>query len=293
MLRRVSAVLLLVVLVPAPSFAWGTAAHRMIMRRALDLLPPELKAYFNERREEMIARSTDPDMWRALDLSEDPNHFVNLGDPRLGPFPFAAYPRDYSAALARFGPFELSKLGTLPFREEIVFGSLRRAFEQVGKGNQIAKDESYLFAAAAAHYVQDATQPLHASHNYDGQLTGQRGLHSRFEADLFTRFEAAMTLTPAPPKTFASAKDVSFETLLASWQKVDAILRADKEAIGAKDTYDDAYYEAFFAKVKPIMEERLSTAISLTASMIVSAWEQAGRPNLHATSAREPRKVQR
>lgn len=293
MLRRLCAALVVSLLVPAPSYAWGTAAHRAIMRRALDLLPPELKAYFGERREEMIARSTDPDMWRSLDLNEDSNHFVNFGDPQLGPFPFTAYPRDYSAALAKFGPFNLSKLGTLPFREEEVFGSLKRAFEQVGRGNQVAKDESYMFAAAAAHYLQDATQPLHASHNYDGQLTDQRGVHARFETDLFTRFESRLTFTPAPPRDFSSPRDVAFDTLIASWQKVDELLKADKDAIGTKDTYDDAYYEAFFARVKPMMEERLSTAISLTASMIVSAWEQAGRPDLHPTIAREPRKVQR
>ena len=33
-------------------------------------------------------------------------------------------------------------------------------------------------------------------------------------------------------------------------------------------------------KVKPVLEERLSAAITATASVIVSAWEQAGRPSL-------------
>jgi hypothetical protein len=293
MLRRLCAALALVMLVPAPSFAWGTAAHKAIMRRAIDLLPAELKSYFSERREEMIARAVDPDMWRSLDLSEDPNHFVNFGAPELGPFPFTAYPREQGAALAKFGPFTLSRLGTLPFREQELFGSLQRAFEQVGKGNRVAMDESYMFAAAAAHYLQDATQPLHASNNYDGQLTDQRGLHVRFEAELFERFESRLVLAPVPPKAFPSARDFAFELLLASYQKVDGLLKADKDAIGAKDTYDDAYFEAFFTRVKPMMEAQLSAAITATASVIVSAWEQAGRPNLHPVITREPRKVQR
>jgi hypothetical protein len=293
MLKKVLAALAVAWLLPAPAFAWGTAAHKAIMRRAIELLPLELKSYFAERREEMIARAIDPDMWRGLDLSEDPNHFVNFGDPQLGPFPFTAYPREHGAALAKFGPFTLSRLGSLPFREEEVFGSLQRAFEQAGKGNGVGRDESYMFAAAAAHYLQDATQPLHASNNYDGQLTDQRGLHVRFEADLFERFESRLVLTPAPPKAFASARDFAFELLLASYQKIDGLLKADKDATGAKDTYDEAYYEALFQRVKPMMEERLSMAITATASMIVSAWEQAGRPNLHPVITREPRKVQR
>src|SRR3954464_4903622 len=107
MLQRFCGALLAVVLLPAPAFAWGTAAHRAIMRRAIELLPPELKAYFVERRDEMIARAIDPDLWRALDNEEDPNHFVNFGAPELGAFPFTAYPREYGAALQKFGAIGL------------------------------------------------------------------------------------------------------------------------------------------------------------------------------------------
>src|SRR5438128_6551684 len=98
MLRRVFGTLAILMLLPAPSFAWGTAAHRAIMRRAIELLPPELKPYFTERREEMIARAIDPDMWRSLREDEDPNHFVNFGAPELGPSPFRGYPRHYDTA---------------------------------------------------------------------------------------------------------------------------------------------------------------------------------------------------
>jgi hypothetical protein len=293
MLKRFCGALLVVACLPSPAFAWGTAVHRAIMRRAIELLPPELKPFFAERRDEMIARAIDPDMWRTLDNNEDPNHFVNFGAPELGPFPYNAYPREYGAALQKFGAFSLARLGRLPFREAEVFGELQRAFEGVGKGNGVAVNNAYMLAAAAAHYVQDASQPLHASNNYDGQLTDQRGVHSRFEADLFERFASRLTLTPAAPKAFASARDFAFELLLASNQQVDALLRADKEAIGSRDTYDDVYFEAFFTRVKPMMEQRLSAAISATASVIITAWEQAGRPNLHPVITREPRKVQR
>ena len=38
------------------------------------------------------------------------------------------------------------------------------------------------------HYVGDAHVPLHAVLNYDGQLTGQTGVHARWESDLVDRF---------------------------------------------------------------------------------------------------------
>jgi hypothetical protein len=296
MIRRLSltiAFALAISLGPAPAFAWGWAAHKGIMQRAIDLLPPEIKPFFVQHRDETIARTIDPDLWRSVGWDDDHNHFVNFGAPALGAYPFAAYPRDYGAALQKFGEAGLKRLGTLPWREAEMFGNLQRAFDGAGKGNTYALTEVILFAGAASHYVQDANQPLHASNNYDGQLSEQTGVHERFETQLFDRFESRLRLSAAPPTSIASPRDYSFDTLLASYQKVEALLKADKEAIGAKDVYDDAYFEAFFAKVQPMLEERLSSAITATASVIMTAWEQAGRPSLNPKLTRVPRKVQR
>jgi hypothetical protein len=296
MLRRVPLAVLLalcVMLLPARASAWGWAAHRAIMQRAIELLPPEIKPFFVEHRVEVIARTIDPDLWRSVGWDDDHNHFVNFGTPSLGPYPFTAFPRDYTDALQKFGDAGLKRLGTLPWREAEMFGNLQRAFEGAGKGNSYALTEVILFSGAASHYLQDATQPLHASNNYNGQLTDQLGVHERFETDLFERFGARMKLSPPALRSIASPRDFAFDTLLASYRSVDVLLRADKEAIGRKDTYDDAYFEAFFARVQPMLEERLSSAIAATASIIASAWEHAGRPSLSATVVREPRKVQR
>jgi len=291
MFRRSLAALLgaVVVLSPSMARAWGSNAHRAIMRRAIDILPPEIKSFFVSHRDELVYRSIDPDLWRTVGWEEDPNHFVNFGAPELGPSG-TAMPRDYSAALQKFGPSTLKRLGTLPWREAEMFGDLQRAFESMGKGNSFAAQDVVVFAAAASHYVQDATQPLHASNNYDGQLTDQRGVHARFESELFERFESRLTLTPAAPTPFMSPRDFAFDVLLASFPDVDAVLKADKEAIGAGDTYDDAYFEAFFSRVKPLLEQRLSAAITATAAVIVTAWEQAGKPSLAINPKREPRK---
>jgi hypothetical protein len=281
------------VLVPAPASAWGFAAHKFIMGRAIDLLPAEIRPFFAEHRDELVIRVVDPDLWRNVGWEDDPNHFVNFGAPEFGPYPFTALPREYGAALQKFGQAALKRGGTLPWREEEQFGNLRRVFEGFAKGAAYGSSDAVLFAAVASHYVQDATQPLHASNNYDGQLTGQRGLHVRFERDLIERFESRLTVSPAAPRSIASARDAAFDTLLASHQLVASLLAADKEAVGNKDVYDDAYFEAFFQKVKPILEERLSSAITLTASIISSAWEQAGRPSLKNGAPRPLQRVER
>ena len=294
--RRCGAFLVLVLaalVAPSPAFAWGFAGHKYIMRRAIDLLPPAIKPFFIEHREEIVFRVVDPDLWRNVGWEDDPNHFVNFGAAELGPFPYTAFPREFGAALEKFGIGALKRLGMLPWREAEEFGNLRRTFEGFTKGNAYGTSDAVLFAAVASHYIQDAHQPLHASNNYDGQLTGQNGVHSRFERDLIERYESRLTVTPAAPKSIASPRDAAFDALLASNQLVAALLAADKDAIGSKEVYDDAYFEAFFAKVKPMLDERLAAATTATASIIISAWEQAGKPDLKNGSPRPVQRVQR
>ena len=285
-----AAALILVLAAPVPALAWGTAAHRFIMARAIDILPPELKPFFEHYRAELVVRVVDPDLWRTAGWEEDHNHFVDFGMPELGPYPFAALPREYGAALEKFGMATLKKIGMLPWREAEEFGNLRRAFEGFARNLAYAPTDTVLFSAAASHYIQDAHQPLHGTNNYDGQLTQQNGIHSRFETALFDRFASRLTVTPGPVSAITNPRDTAFDVLLASYQLVDQLLKADKDAIAGKDSYDDQYFERFFAAVRPILEKRLADSVTATASLIVGAWEQAGKPALRVEM---PRTVQR
>lgn len=264
--------------VPAPAAAWGFAAHRFIMDRAIGLLPVELKPFYEKYRDRLLIRVTDPDEWRNVGWDEDPNHFVDFGMPQLGLYPFAGLPREYGAAIEKFGTSELKRIGLLPWREAEEFGNMRRTFESFKNGSAYGADNLVLFSAVAAHYIQDANQPLHATNNYDGQLTGNVGIHSRFERDLLEKFEARLAITPAPPMAITNPRDAAFEALLASYQLVDPILQADREATVGRDSYDADYFEKFFTKVKPILERQLAASITATASVIIGAWEQAGKP---------------
>src|SRR5260221_14567184 len=98
-MRLVAAAIVAALLVPAPAWAWGFTAHKLIMARAIELLPPELKPLFERYRDEAIVRVTDPDVWRNAGWEDDPNHFANFGMKELGDYPFRALPREYGAAL--------------------------------------------------------------------------------------------------------------------------------------------------------------------------------------------------
>lgn len=282
-LIRSALLVLVLIIIPTPAFAWGVAAHRYIMGRAIDLLPSEIKPFFDRYRDELVLRVNDPDTWRVAGWDDGPNHFVDFGRPDLGPYPFAALPRDASAAVEKFGLDALKRIGMLPWREAEEFGNLRRAFEGFKRDSIFAPSDTVLFAAVASHYIQDAHMPLHASNNNDGQLTGQTGLHARFETTLFERYQSKLTISPAAIASITNPRDAAFDTLLASHLLVERLLQADKQAAAGRDSYDEVYFERFYLNARPILEQQIGASISATAALIRGAWEAAGRPVLRTT----------
>jgi hypothetical protein len=275
--RIVALIAAIALIDPSPASAWGYVGHRLIMSRAIDLLPAGLKAFFTRNRDEIVARAIDPDLWRTAGWEDDPHHYLNFGVREFGDYPFTALPHEYDAALEKFGLATLKRDGLLPWRLAEEFGNLRRAFEALKRSPSSAPDV-ILFAPVMGHYIQDAHQPLHATNNYDGQLTGNAGVHARFERDLIERFQSRLALKPARPRALSNARDAGFDALLSSYRSVDAVLKADSEASGGRNIYDDVYYEKFFSKAKAVLEERLADSITATAGLIIGAWEQAGRP---------------
>jgi hypothetical protein len=131
-----------------------------------------------------------------------------------------------------------------------------------------------------AHYVGDAFVPFHSASNYDGQLTNQHGIHSRFEADLFRRYRAVLVFQPRPAVPVGNAREFIFSTLTDSFTYVDDLLAWDRQAAAGRTEYDDEYYRRFFEKARPVVERRMSEAMTGVASIIAGAWVQAGRPRL-------------
>src|SRR2546423_753803 len=211
MRRRVliAAAFVALVLAPSSASAWGFVGHRYIMSRAIDLLPPELKRFFDHFRDELVIRAVDPDLWRSVGWEDDPNHFLDLGAREFGAYPFSNLPRDFSAALDKFGMATLKRNGLLPWREAEMFANLRRTFETFKAGSVYGPSDAVLFAAAAGHYIQDAHQPFHGTNNFDGHLTGNSGIHARFERDLIERFESRLPCLPSAPQSIRSARDAA------------------------------------------------------------------------------------
>ena len=288
--------LLIVLLIPSRSDAWGFEAHKFIADRMIDLLPPELKPLFEERRPFIVERAIDPDLWRTVGWEEEPpNHFLDIDHEAFGPYPFNGLPREYADAIQKFGREFIHTQGLLPWRTSEFYGRLQREFESLNRlpAPAYATDNIVLFAAVIAHYVSDGHVPLHSVVNYNGQLTGQDGLHSRWESELFERNRAKLKIAPPPVTPVRVPRDAMFEVLLASNRATANVFESDREAAKGREFYDDGYFDAFAAGTLSTLERRLNDSISTVASFIVGAWEAAGKPAIPKQSVRTPRPIRR
>ena len=274
---------------PAPLAAWGFEAHKYIMARAIPLLPPQIRPFFVKYQTTIVEHVIDPDLWRTAGWEQEPvRHFLDMD--AYGPYPFPNFPREQEEAIKRFGADFVTKNGTVPWRTVEIYQKLVEAFRQQAP---YSRDNIKFFSSVLTHYVSDAHVPFHAVVNYDGQLTGQYGIHSRFETELFERYRPTLRVTPKAVVPIANPRDFIFDALIASFPLAQTVLDVDKAAVDSRELYDDQYFTLFFGKVRPILERRLSDAITGSASMIAAAWIEAGRPALALEQPRTPRKVRR
>ena len=295
-MRIATALLVLAVAFPVSVSAWGFEAHKLIADRMIAMLPAELRPLFEKRRAFIVERAIDPDLWRTVGWEDEPpNHFVDIDHEAFGPYPFDGLPRDYSAAVQKFGKQLVDQQGRLPWRTAEFYGRLQREFEALKRSSPpgYALDNIMLFSAILAHYVADGHVPLHAVTNYDGQLTSQNGVHSRWETELFERHRTALKIAPVAVKPVTNPRDFMFDTLLVSNRAAANVLESDLKAAAGREFYDDAYFEAFGKGTLPTLEKRLNESIAGVAAVITGAWEQAGKPAVPTELPRTPRPIRR
>lgn len=273
----------LVCALPPPRVAaWGFPGHRLLNAEATKTLPPPLRALFEGNEAYVREHAIDPDLWVIAGRpGEAPNHFLDID--AFGPFPFDQVPLLEADHLARYGA-QAAERGRVPWRVGEVYRELVAAFA--------AGDEARVLerAAVLGHYVGDAHVPLHSVVNYDGQLTGQKGVHSRWETELLARFarQIETRLQPGTAVTVADPVAFIFDVIKESYARSRELLAADKETTSPRDfadtaeddRYDDAYYSAFFEREGSDVVSRLDAAATALGSLWLSAWQEGGRPEL-------------
>jgi hypothetical protein len=274
MFRRLCAgfgALTLILLVSLPSsFGWGENAERLITNKAVDTLPDEILPFFESNRQYLVQHVTEPD---ELKNSEEQHNDVIQLD-HYGTFPFSALPRAYTAAVSKFSRRTLETYGLLPWQIGVSSKRLTDAFRSRNW------DEAKHSAAMLAHYIAEAHDPFNTTTNFDGKLSGQPGVNSRFNSGLVDRYQLFFFVKPNEAVFIHDPTDHAFEMALSAHSWIENVLLADKRARQGVDAYNDEYYDRFYAQVGAVLIRQLSDASTDLGSYWMTAWINAGRPQL-------------
>ncbi|HEY6944979.1 MAG TPA: hypothetical protein VI431_07545 [Candidatus Acidoferrum sp.] len=257
---------------PRSTEAWGRNAHRLIINKAVDTLPSDVRSFFEANRSFLTQHVTDPLDSLAKNPAERRNNFVALD--KYGRFPFEALPRNYKRAVAKFGNIKLDANGLLPWQIGVYSEKLTEAFK-AGKW-----EEAKLDAAILAHFVAQAHDPFSTTDNFDGRLSGQAGINDRFGSTLIERYSSFFPMRPNDASFVSDPTDHAFDACLSAHRWLESILLADHNALRGQNSYTDEYYDHFYNEAGAILIRQLSDAATDVGSFWLTAWNNAGRPAL-------------
>lgn len=248
-----------------------------------------MAAFYRANIDYITEHAVTADKRRYNDSTEAPKHFFDAD--HYGKAPFKTVPHKWQEASVKYCDDTLRKYGTVPWTIQYQYYKLVRAFK--------AHDTTAILHTSAdlGHYVSDACVPLHLSSNYDGQLTGQKGLHALWESRLPEQFFESYHLYVGKARYIDNPLSQAFIICRSSFKAVDSVVNlesqlnktftADKKFSlqqrgGRKVTdYSPGYCKAYHQMLKGMVERRMRTAILMTGSFWYSAWVDAGQPNLN------------
>ena len=196
---------------------WGAVGHYSIGAKACDLVSGQrLRRFFLANRTNISFERDDiasgayklpngtlfypladlPDyVWKSRTARrrphEGPNHFAELDNPNAAGDTLLSLFRDDEATLdpAAWIAFYRAAgktdkdMGLLPFRVAQLY---RTIVESLTSGAPDGLARALCAAGVMAHYVGDASQPLHASRFHDGRTEAEEGVHGDYETKMMT-----------------------------------------------------------------------------------------------------------
>lgn len=282
---RIVAGLLLIALCSS----WGFFAHYRINRLAVYTLPKAMAGFYKANIGLITEHAIAADKKRYVDSTEAPHHFLNAD--HYGKNPFRLIPERWNDAVVKYSEDTLNKYGTVPWTIQYQYYKLVSAF----KGH----DTTGILIASSnlGHYIADAHVPLHLTQNYNGQLSGQTGLHALWESRIPELFAANYNVYAGKARYIENPLKEAFKICRTSFAKVDSVLRIEK---ALSKTYPDSkkyemvmhgkravkdysvgYSRDYQRLLHGMVQRRMRSAILSVGSFWYSAWVDAGQPDLN------------
>lgn len=257
--------LLPVLLVPAVSFGWGFNGHRRLASMLQDPLPNNhcLRSWFSSRQNATLQdHACDPDRWRNTDPNEWPRHFLEID--RINPT--VAYPRDWQQAMQTFPQYHTQN-GRVPWRVEELYPQLVAAFA----ANNTTQILDLTFVLS--HYVTDAFSVLHNTKDFNPGGT----LHQRWESDMLAVSSQLNAVADASRMYFGTPGRADPKNNVFDIVMVGETLEPQLTQWHFANPTDEP---AFFNAAKDLTARRWGDAVTLYASIVWTAWAEAGAPTL-------------
>jgi hypothetical protein len=259
----------------AQNTEWGWEAHRYINDLAVDYLPTEM-SFFQDHRNYLQEHSIDPD----IDTLPGYYHYIDID--YYPEFFTGTLPYDLDSLIALYNLPTVQNNGIVPWIVEQWTDSLTELME-TGQW-----DEVWQVAAELGHYVADSHQPLHLTMNYNGQLTGNYGIHSRYETQMINPHLSQLPFPTGTGIFWPNVIDSIFLYIEEIYPYVDSIMIADDLASAQDPSYGNLYYSILWQKLENLTIISINKAIIDLASLWKTAWENAGRPSplgIHSTNS--------
>ncbi|MBK7855092.1 MAG: S1/P1 Nuclease [Bacteroidetes bacterium] len=269
-------------------YAWGFWGHKRINRMAVFTLPSELMGFYKANIDFIEEHAVDPDKRRYASKNEAPRHYIDVD--HYGDYPFDSLPMYWKDAVAKYTEDTLMAYGIVPWHVNRALGWLTDAFRK--------KDYERILQVSAdlGHYIGDAHVPLHCTKNYNGQLTNQHGIHGFWESripelngDNYDYFIGKAEVIEKPQEKIWQVVKESFaakDSVLDFERELNKRFPSDKkyafEQRGAQTmrVYSKEYAKEYDKMLNGMVERRMRQSIIAVGSFWVTAWYNAGQPNL-------------
>ena len=268
---------------------WGFYAHKEINRLAVFTLPPEMIGFYKNFIQEIKENAVNPDMRRYAVKDEAPRHYIDLdvyGDSAL-----QVVPKYWKQAVEKYSEDTLMAYGIVPWHVNRMRYWLTDAF----KNNDV--DAILRLSSDLGHYIADAHVPLHTTENYNGQLTGQVGIHGFWESRLPELFAEDFDFFVGRAEYLDRPQLAIWDVVKESHLAVDSVLKFEKELtdkfpdskkFGFEErggatvrVYSKDFSTEYFKMLDGMVERRMRSAVLMIGNFWYTSWVDAGQPDLN------------
>ena len=251
--------------------SWGSVGHKIINSKCPASFPASMVG-FQVWADSLGTNASNADTRKNADKTESPKHFIDI-DNYSEFISNGRIASTYDSIVDIHGAAIVINNGTLPWATLNTYDSLKVDFQKL-KWHKAMLDASDL-----GHYVGDGHMPLHLTNNYNGGMTGQTGIHSRYESDMVYSYQTELSNYTGDSVHFVrNVNKYIFDYIYYDYRYKDSVLIADTYAKNlAGNTTSAQYTTALWSKTHFTTMLFHNSSHSL-AELIYSAWVEAGSP---------------